>query len=144
MGVLPREFSLLPGLLHRLGVLGHGVTEDVGMALDHLVVDTVDDILQGESSLLLAKLSDENHLEQQVAQLATELIELAGVDGRGSLMGFLEEVGAQIAQGLLAVPGATVRATQMGDQADELVDVQGSIRHDRVVVVALALLEIFI
>jgi hypothetical protein len=43
----------------------------------------------------------------------------------------LEQVGADVRQGLLAVPGAAVRGAQAGDEIDELLEVGlfGLFRH---------------
>ncbi|KAG1254598.1 hypothetical protein G6F68_010774 [Rhizopus microsporus] len=76
------------------------------MATLHLVADRAGDIGKGESALLLGHARMEYHLQQQVAQLVTEIVEVATVDRIGDLVGFLDGVRRDGREVLLQVPRA--------------------------------------
>ena len=61
----------------------------------------------------------EDDLEQQVAELAAQLVVVSLVDGVGHLVGLLDRHRLDALVGLLAVPRAAARGAQAGDQLDE-------------------------
>ena len=54
----------------------------------------------------------EDDLEEEVTQLLAMVSRVARFDGLDHLVGFLEEVGSERAQALLAIPGTTARVAQ--------------------------------
>ena len=104
------RFQVLP--VDRLG-RGVGdlfVAEDMGMAAHHLVDHAAGHVVEGEGAGFLGHAGVEHHLEQQVAQLVGERAHVVALDGLGHLVGFLDGVGRDGAEGLLHVPGATAVA----------------------------------
>ena len=67
--------GVLPGDALRRGVLDLGRAEHVRMAADHFVGDPRGDRLEVEAAGLLGHLRVIDHLEQQVAELALEIVE---------------------------------------------------------------------
>ena len=78
------------------------------MAADHLVDDALGDVGEVEGPGLLGHSGVEHDLEQQVAEFALEVGEVAAFDGVGHLIGFLDGVGRDGREGLFKVPGTTV------------------------------------
>ena len=75
--------------------------------------------LQPERPALLGDAGVEDDLEQQVAELAGELLVVLLVDGVGDLVGLLDRHRLDGLVGLLAVPRAAAGGAQAGDQLDE-------------------------
>ena len=73
----------------------------------HLVADRTCDIGEGKCPLLLGHACVEHHLQQQVAELVAEIVEVAAVDRIGNLVGFLDGVRGNGREVLLQVPWAT-------------------------------------
>ena len=88
------------------------IAEDVRVAVDELVDDAGDDVVDRKASLAARQLGLEDDLEQQVPQLLAQGLAVARVDGVDDLAGLLEDVLAQGLEGLLAVPGAAVGSEQ--------------------------------
>ena len=84
----------------------------MGMAIDQLVGQPIEHVVDGEALLLGRHLGIEEHLQQQVAELAGQLVPIARVDGFDHLVGFFQGVGLDGVEGLLAVPGTSARAAQ--------------------------------
>ncbi|MGY4337457.1 hypothetical protein ACVWW3_002363 [Bradyrhizobium sp. LM2.9] len=76
------------------------------MAPDHLAGDGLDDISKSERILLLGHPGVEHHLQQEVAELFAEIVEIATADGLDHLIGFLDRVGRDGRKILIEVPGA--------------------------------------
>jgi len=66
----------------------------VRMAADHFAADGAGHVLQLELAVLLAHIRVEHHLQEHIAQFIGDLVRVIGVDSRGGLIGFLNEVGA--------------------------------------------------
>src|SRR6202035_2846384 len=115
-GLLP-ELAALPGLAHGLGVGERLAAEDVGMAGHHLAVDAVDGLRYAESPRFFGEATDEGDLKDQVPQLLLEIPPIAAVDGAGGLVRLLQQIGPEVREPLLAVPGAAVGRTQAGGPA---------------------------
>ena len=96
----------LPGLGLGRGTLDACLAEDMGMALDHLVVDGAGNIVDGEGAGFARHLGVEDDLQQQVAQLVAERRHVAMLDGVGDLIGFLDRIGRDAGEILLEIPGA--------------------------------------
>ena len=101
------------------------LSEDVRVALDHLVDHDLDRAFEPRPALLLAQPTEERELEQEIAELFGEAAPVAPIDRVGDLVRFLEQVGADLVEALLAIPGTTARSPQAGDQRVERVEVVG-------------------
>ena len=82
------------------------VAEDMRMAADHLVGDRLDDVAESEFAGLLRHLRVIDDLQQQVAELLAQIVQVAARDRVGDLVGFLDRVGRDGRKVLLDVPGA--------------------------------------
>lgn len=78
------------------------------VSADHFVDDGLGDVGEVERSRLLGHAGVEHDLEQQVAELALEVGEIAALDGVGDLVGFLDGVGRDRREGLGDIPRAAV------------------------------------
>ncbi|MNZ91440.1 hypothetical protein D3C78_1104270 [compost metagenome] len=123
-------FDFFPALLDlslvELGRVQRGIEltgrEHVRMATDQLAGDAVDDPGKLEATLFTGQLAVVDHLEQQIAQLTLQVLEIAALDGVGHFVGFFEGVGDDACVGLLEVPRATVlRVTQAGHEVEQVV-----------------------
>jgi hypothetical protein len=91
------------------------------MAANHLGVDGVEDIVDGEESLLLGDGGVEKHLEQDVPELVTVLEVRTDfaldkfVAGGYRLIALLDEEGAKRLERLLPVPGTSIGSAQLLD-----------------------------
>ncbi len=94
--------------------------KDVGMATNHLLIDTADGVLEGEVAIFFIDLGHENHQEQHVAKLFTEVFRVIVVDGLDNLGEFFDKIFFQAEGGLFLIPGAAVRAKQGADGAQEV------------------------
>ena len=74
---------------------------------------------QPEGPALLGDVGVEDDLQQQVAELAGELVVVLLVDGVGDLVGLLDRHRLDALVGLLAVPRAAAGGAQARDQLDE-------------------------
>src|SRR5439155_25893853 len=83
--------------------------EDVWMATRQLVRDAVADVGEVELALFARNPRLEDDLEEEVTQLLAMVSRVARFDGLDHLVRFLEEVGSERAQALLAIPGAAAR-----------------------------------
>ena len=99
-----RGLDRFPGLALRPGARHLGGAEHVRMAADHLVGDRSRDFLEIEQAGLLGHLRMVDHLQQEIAQLVLEVLEIAPRDGVGDLVGFLDGVGRDAREILLEVP----------------------------------------
>ena len=89
------------------------------MPPDHLPGDAVDDILQGELSVLLGNLAVKHHLQKQIAQLLAQIIRIAGGSQIAHrLIHFIRlfyRIALHALVGLRLVPGAAVFAAESGN-----------------------------
>ncbi len=91
------------------------------MTTDQLAGDAVDHPGEFEAPFFPGQLAVIHHLEQQIAQLALQVIEVAALDGVGHFVGFFEGVRDDGRVGLLDVPRATVlRIAQTVHQVEQV------------------------
>jgi hypothetical protein len=65
----------------------------------------------------------EHDLEQQVAELVLQVVQVAALDGVGDFIGFLDRVGSDGDEGLDGVPFATgIRIAEAGHDLDQAVN----------------------
>ena len=95
------------------------------MAAGHLVGEAIEDVGHRELSGLAGDLAVEHDLEQQVAELLDEVVDVVLVDGVQHLVGFLDQVRFEGGAGLLAVPRAATLAAQPGHQGEEGIEAGG-------------------
>jgi hypothetical protein len=109
LGALDR----IPVAHHPVGIVDADIGEHVRVAALHLVADRACDLGEGKGALLLGHARMEHHLQQQVAQLVAEIVEVATVDRIGHLVGFLDGVRRDGREVLLQVPrAAALRVAQ--------------------------------
>ena len=94
------------------------LSEDVGVAAEHLLIDAPDDILHGEEAFFLRNLCVHDDLKEQVAELFLQAVGLSGlcqdVDPAHDLCSFLNTGGLEGQMILCPVPGAAVRRPETG------------------------------
>ncbi|MNL40877.1 hypothetical protein D3C87_1632550 [compost metagenome] len=91
------------------------------MTTDQFAGDAVDHPGKFETPFFPGQLAVIHHLEQQIAQLALQVIEVAALDGVGHFVGFFEGVRNDGRVGLLDVPRATVlRIAQTVHQVEQV------------------------
>ena len=78
---------------------------NVRMAINQLVAQSVHYVGIVERSGLLAQLGVENHVQQQVARLFLDTVEILVQDGVGQLVRLLDRVVSECFEGLFAIPG---------------------------------------
>ena len=105
-------FQRLPVAQHLARRVGLHIAEHVGMPVHQLVRQPVEHVVDGEALLFRRHLGVEEHLQQQVAKLAGQLVPVARVDGLQHFVGFFQRVGLDGVEGLLAVPGTSAGAAQ--------------------------------
>ena len=77
------------------------------MPSDHLARDRLDHVAEGECVLLLGHAGVKHHLQQEIAQFVSQIIEVAARDRIGDLVGLLDGVGRNGREILFEIPGAT-------------------------------------
>src|SRR6516162_944928 len=101
------------------------------MAANQLVVDGARDGRKIEPAPLLCHTGVEDDLEQQVAELVSELVRATVLDGVGDLVGLLDGVRGDAGEGLLAIPGTTaLRVAQPCHERDERGNGPLGVRHE--------------
>src|SRR5262249_55974975 len=85
---------------------GPVAAEDVRVAPHELVVDAGGHLLDPEEAALLGDAAEEAHLEEEIPQLLLERSEVAPLERVESLVGLLEQIGAERLERLLPVPRA--------------------------------------
>ncbi len=80
------------------------------MAVHHLVGDGGRHVVEAEDLGLAGDLAVIDDLQQQVAELFLERRQVVALDGVRDLVGFLDRVGRDAAEGLVDVPGAAMLA----------------------------------
>ena len=103
---LLKRLEPLPVAPLRVDVFDDGVAEDVRMTPDHLVGERVDDVGDAELADLGRELRVEEHLQQQVAELFAESLEMRDLDRLDDFERLFDEVRNERAVRLLAVPRA--------------------------------------
>ena len=110
MGLLG-GLDLLPVRLHRGGVLGGHVTEDVGVSPHQLGHQVPGDVVDVERlrPVLLGDPGVEQDLEQHVAELLDHVVPVPRLQRLDRLVRLLHQVGHERGVRLLGVPGAPAR-----------------------------------
>ena len=79
------------------------------MPPDHLGGDGIDHVGEGEASVFLGHARVIDDLQQEIAELILQRVEIVPRDGIGDLVGFLDSVWRDGREALLAIP-RTVRS----------------------------------
>ncbi|MNC32252.1 hypothetical protein D3C75_805970 [compost metagenome] len=98
-------FAQARNIQRRIQVTGG---EHVGMTADQFAGDAVDYADEFEAPFFASQLAVIHHLEQQIAQLTLQVIEVTALDRVGDFVGFLKGVRDDGGVRLLDVPRATV------------------------------------
>ena len=108
-----RTLGLFLGLdaIPELGHMARGddavlVGEHMRVPADHLPRHRLDHVAEGERVLLLGHAGMIDHLQQEIAELVLEVVEIAARDRISHLIGFLDGVGRDRRKILLEVPWA--------------------------------------
>ncbi len=96
------------------------ILEHVGMTPNQLVVNAARHGGEVEPTLLLRHAGMKRYLEEEIAELVAQLLRLPPLDGIRHLVGLLDGVGRDGAEGLLAIPRtAVLRVAQASHQLEE-------------------------
>lgn len=99
------------------------VGKHVRVATNQLAGDAIDHPGEVETPLLLRQLAVIDHLEQQIAELTRQMLEVAALDGVGDLVSLLQGVGHDGRVALLEIPRAAVlRIAQTRHQVQQVVE----------------------
>lgn len=113
--------GLVPGLLALLVVVELDAGKHVRMAADQFLADGRGDLFEIEQAALLGNLRVKHHLQQQIAQLAAQIVEIVALDGIGHFVGFFDGIRDQAVKILLQVPSATpFGVAQAGHQGKQI------------------------
>ena len=103
------------------------------MARFQFVGDGRGDIVEGKVALFLGHARVKHDLEQQIAKLAAQAIQIAAFDRIGDFIGFLDGIGRDRRESLCAVPFASRhRVPEPRHDAEEAVQAVGHIRTDNI------------
>ena len=83
------------------------------MTANNLGGNALQNICEPEGACFAGNLGMEDNLKQQIAKFFGHFINLTGIEGSQSFVGFFQQVGAQAGMGLLAIPGAAIGGTQV-------------------------------
>ena len=83
-----------------------GIAEDMRVAALELVGDAAHDVVEREMAGFSRHLRVEYDLELEIAELVGQRVHVAAIDGVGDLIGFLDGVGRDGREILLAIPFA--------------------------------------
>jgi hypothetical protein len=75
----------------------------------HLFADPVDDVVEVERRAIRADLRVKHDLQQQIAELVGQRVEVAALDAVGHLVSLLDGIGRNRREVLGQVPGAAAR-----------------------------------
>ena len=103
----------------------------MGVAAGELVGDGVAHLREVELALLARDPGLEDDLEEQVTQLFLVVRDVPGLDGLDHLVRFLQQIGSQGAQRLLAVPGAAARIAQLVHDVEQPPHRRFRLAHER-------------
>ncbi len=77
------------------------------MPSDHLARDGLDHVAERECILFFRHAGVKHHLQQEIAEFVTQIVEVAARDGVGDFKGFLDGVGCDTRKILFEIPRAT-------------------------------------
>ena len=98
----------------------------MGVAPDHFRGNGIHHVLKGEASVFLRHARVIDHLQQEIAELVLEPIEIASCDRIRDLIGFLDRVWRDRREGLLAIPRtARLGIPQSPHDAEQILDAIG-------------------
>ena len=100
------QFDVLPVLFYLFGIVGLRVAEHVRMPEYQLVANAVRHVAQVERLLLGAHLRVEYHVQQQIAQLFADFVQVVVEDRVSQFVGLFDRVHPQRIERLLPVPRA--------------------------------------
>lgn len=106
--------------------------ENVGMAADHLFVDTADNVPEGEEIVFPIDFSSEDQQKEHVPQFFAEVFMVVVVNGGNDFGKLILEIFFQTEGGLFLIPGAAVWAKQGADGMEEQGKVMGIGGHGRI------------
>jgi hypothetical protein len=89
--------------------------ENMGMAADELLFEDLGYISDIESPFFGLDLGMQKNLEEQISKLLFNGLGIPIVQGRSELIRFFQKVGDKGAVGLGLVPGAALRAAELGN-----------------------------
>ena len=113
LGALPLvALDLVPGRLDLPRVLCRAVSEDVGMAPDQLPDHRAVHLLPAKLAGVDGQLHLEDDVEQHVPELLDELVAVVSFDGIYQLVALFDDVALHRIVRLLAVPRASIGASQ--------------------------------
>ncbi len=99
----------------------------MGMPPDHLRGDGIDHVGEGEASVFLGHAGVIDDLQQEIAELILQRVEIVPRDGIGDLVGFLDGVWRDGREALLAIPRtSTLGIAQARHDAQEIADRVGT------------------
>ena len=117
---LIRSHSALTASVRRLP----GIAEHVRMAPHQLFGDRLDHVAELEQAGFLGHAGVKHDLQQQVAKLVAQIVEIAPLDRVRDLVGFLDGVGRDGGEVLLQIPRASGAGRSQRrhdlDQADDI------------------------
>jgi hypothetical protein len=97
----------LPGAAGQKRIPEACILEHMGMPPDHLGGDGIDHVTEAEASVFLSHAGVIDDLQQEIAELVLEPVEIVPCDGVGDLVSFLDRVWRDRREALLAIPRAT-------------------------------------
>jgi hypothetical protein len=98
------------------------------MAPNQLSADCFDNIFEVEGAPFLGHLRVHDNVEEQIAELFTQIRVVRFFDCFDRFVAFLDEGGSQALMGLLAIPRTAPRRAQPGDDFPQAGDV-AHVRH---------------
>src|SRR5688500_7722809 len=119
-------------LREQVAALDGDAFEHVRAAAYELLAQASSDVREVERPLLVSELRVDRDLEQEIAKLVAQPLEITGVERLERLVRLLEEMRPQRSMGLLAVPRAAVgRPQAIGDATDSGNGCEIYVRIDR-------------
>ncbi len=88
------------------------IREHMRMPPDQLLIDRIERIADVEPLLLRRHLREENRLQDEIAELRTQIVPVAPLDRIEHLIGFLKRVRLDRFERLLAIPRTSARSPQ--------------------------------
>ena len=97
-------FDLLPTGQHFAAVVGLGIGKNVRMAAHQFFTDGGTNIIEIKAPFFLGYLRIKHHLEQQVSQLAAQIVKIFTGNRVEHFVGFFKGVGGKRGEGLFVIP----------------------------------------
>ena len=113
-------FDFLPVVFDVLDGADFHMAEDVRVTPDHFFFDGPHHIRPGKRSGLGRDFSDKQDLKKQIPQLFLKMPWIVFGQGVKHLIGFIQQIFADILLGLFPVPGAPVRRAQPFNQVNQV------------------------